>query len=689
MRQAQQALYEMSDSLTGIEDLVTRLIHATRDPEYKPSRRDRERRTGKAYQLHPDGSVAREKIRETCENFYIVQKQRATQLRTYDKLDARIRKTQARPKGPITTGGKDGPNKIIRALLSPEMIRKVRSFADSVGIGAGSTQAQRDAMMEDAQFASLRNIAEANAKAQKRHSFGNTDAYGNPIPDGDGDDGDDENRYTEATGGQGGQGGGSGASGDAWKPPMLYTEEPAAAPYNNGAAPFQQQFPPQQYPPQFQQQQFQQFPQQQFQQLPQQQQFPQQQFQQQHQFPQQQFQQQHQFPQQQFQQLPQQFHQLPYANQGPGYYDQGQDQGHGQGPLTFTQKFTKLVNDVMGSQIGRFIGAALATLVVYLIVCAFLTFMDKGTWVICRLYDYIVVHVFQKEQWKQLPSNAQIAEVAGEAFKTSDLYKLIPDQNKTRALEALTTMMKETGDGNNGDIIRSYIGNSTAGARLRLDATVNKQFFEKFFAGEVPTNDAVWNTPASSIKAIIEDKGNLADALGANDALRFLVPTSMKDIAEDTTAMTLLYTPLVMSTFLYLVGARKRLFIIPAASVALFAMWLRGGKNTPPATAGPELASSYEGIRSELGKLKTDEKMFLMMVISSVLTLITNVVAGESAKGAASKATFELTHDLKGEINLRRDARRLQDQAMAGVYAHPYATLFKAGTEAAGFRAWY
>jgi hypothetical protein len=695
MRQAQQALYEMSDSLTGIEDLVTRLIHATRDPDYTPSRRDRERRTGKAYKLHPDGIYgAREKIRETCENFYIVQKQRAAQLRTYDKLDARIRKTQARPKGPITTGGKDGPNKIIRALLSPEMIRKVRSFADSVGIGAGSTQAQRDAMMEDAQFASLRNIAEANAKAQKqRHSFGLTDAYGNVITVPDSDD-DAENMYTEeATGGQGGQGGGAGASGGAWKPPMLYTEEPAAAPYNNGAAPFQQQ-----YPPQFQQQQFpqQQFPPQQFpqQQFPQQQQFPPQQFQypppQQFQYPpQQQFQQ---LPQQQFQQLPQQqFQHLPYANQGPGYYDQGQYNG-GQGPLTFTQKFTKLIDDVMDSQIGQFVAAALATLVVYLIVCAFLRWLDNGTWIFCRLYDFIVGSIF-KQQWAtQNVSKAQIAAIAESAFKTSGVYtSIISDDKKAEAILKLTNAIKaESGI---GKTIQEHINKLQTDKSSILNIPIGEEFFKEFFPDGFTFSEAGegWQSPYFAINNAIK-KETLAKSVNEVDALRFLLPDTMTFIAADTTAMALLYTSLVTSTFFSFVGARKRFFLIPgAAGAALVATWLQGPAANDagnPSGSTPD-SSWYTTATSNYKTLGAEEKMLLFSVVSAVLSLIGTVVAGGSAKDAASKATFDLTHDLKGEINLRREDRRLHDRAMAGVYTHPFATLLKAGTEAAGFKPWY
>ena len=183
----------------------------------------------------------------------------------------------------------------------------------------------------------------------------------------------------------------------------------------------------------------------------------------------------------------------------------------------------------------------------------------------------------------------------------------------------------------------------------------------------------------------------VATSVNETDVLRFLVPDSMKSIASDTTAMAFLYTSLVTSTFFYFVGARKRFFLIPgAAGAALVAMWLQGqGPAESPVEQPTDSDSWYSKAKANYKGLGADEKMLLFSVITAVLSLIGTVVAGGSAKDAASKATFDLTHDLKGEINLRRDARRLQDQAMAGVYAHPFATLFKAGTEAAGFKQWY
>ena len=680
MRQAQQALYEMSDSLTGIEDLVTRLIHATRDPEYTPSRRDR-RRTGQAYKLHPDGPVVRENIRETCENFYIVQKQRAAQLHEHNKLPEKIRRTQARPKGPITTGGKDGPNEVIRALLSPAMIRKVRAFADSVGIGAGSTKAQKDAMMEDTQFASLRRIASLRsfAEAQRRQrqgpSFGNTDAYGNPIPDVD----DDENS-TEATGGHG-----AGSVGDAWKPPpMLYTEDAAAAPsgYNNGAAPqYPQQFP--QQIPQFPQQQF---PQQQFQQQNQfpQQQFPQQQFQQ-HQFPPQQFQQQNQFPQQQYQQ------QQPYA-QGQGYYDQcqgqynggpGQGQGQGQGPLTFTQKVTKLINDVMGSQIGQFVCAAVATLVVYLIVCAFLRWLDNGTWIFCRLYDNIVGFILGPT-WEHKISNEQRVAIAVEAFKKTALFKEL-GSNGTAAATALKNALTSKSVTFDVTDTTKMIYPVKEGAAE--GAATHGSFFQEFWA----KNDAGAQTYPASMDDALKVNSSLVDTakiLAENDAIKFVgLPSGLQSFAEDTSAMVLLYTSLVSSTFLGFVGARKRFFVIPAGSFAA-SIWLRGSRTSDNAATTPDTAifkSARDQLRGFTKDLQPTEVAILIMGLQAALGFVGMVVAGGSASEAARKASFTMTHGLQGELERRQASRRMHDESVARLSAHPAATMLKTGAEFLGF----
>jgi ketosteroid isomerase-like protein len=78
-----------------------------------------------------------------------------------------------------------------------------------------------------------------------------------------------------------------------------------------------------------------------------------------------------------------------------------------------------------------------------------------------------------------------------------------------------------------------------------------------------------------------------------------------------------------------------------------------------------------------------------MIAIPAIMTSINHVLAGGSVKDAASKATFEMTHEARGEINLRREARAKHAQAVAGLYSHPLATLVKAGTEAAGYQTWY
>jgi hypothetical protein len=336
----------------------------------------------------------------------------------------------------------------------------------------------------------------------------------------------------------------------------------------------------------------------------------------------------------------------------------------------------------MDSQIGRFVCAALATLVVYLIVCAFLQWLDNGAWIFCRLYDHIVGNILGLTTWKHQISNEQRAEIAIESFKKSNLYKQLEGtDNAQNALDKLRSGFKSK----EVTVKDNTITYKRVGLSDDADTAPQIEFFKEFYIKDA-TNASVAPNMDDVLKSSLSAE-ETAKILNTNDAIKFVgVPSGLQSFAEDTNAMVLLYTSLVTSTFLGFVGARKRFFVIPAASVAA-SIWLRGSRTVAGvAEVDTGMFKSARGkLKDFTNELQPTEVAILVIGLKVALGFIGMVVAGGSAREAASKATFAMTHELQGDLERRQASRRMHDESVARLSAHPVATMLKTGAEFLGY----
>jgi hypothetical protein len=312
-----------------------------------------------------------------------------------------------------------------------------------------------------------------------------------------------------------------------------------------------------------------------------------------------------------------------------------------------------------------------------------LQWLDNGAWILCRLYDHIVGHILGLTTWKQKPSKDQLAALAAGSFEKSDLYKKMTLADQPTAVK----MLKDAIIAGGATVVKiEGTTDSDTGYKLTFPTTTTDLApHVDFFGSLIPLG--VDATVTDTAQEWHLDTTEQTTILNSNDAIKFFKFShkGMQSFTEDTTAMALLYTSLVTSTFLGFVGARKRFLMIPAASVAV-SVWLHGSRTVPGQEGKGKGDKGWFKSFRELGKdLQPTEVMILIILIKSALGALGHVASGGSARDAASKATFRMTHEFEGDLQRRQDSRRMHEESVARLAAHPAATLFKTGAEFLGY----
>jgi hypothetical protein len=586
---AVQAIKEAMAALKVIEDVTARVISATCHPALlDPEEEQPKPKKGEPYPLHPKPDEAMGNVAKAFAEVIGLEKKRVAAYKNHIKTAKKRKKKLAVPASSMPLSELKG-NQVIRTIL--EMSDDLRPVLDKIGIGPNSKKEQLEELKKDPIFKSLRSMS---AK-MKRSAFGLDGLDGLDGLGGLGGDDEDEDST------------GSSGPGEKGKSEFIPPPEP----------------------------------------------------------PQEQSHMQYQYPQH------------PRQNGAAGMYphpldlytDQNQSQAHrtmgANGPwypnqypmvpnypphpmmmhpshMTMTgplaaQK-TKLVFGFLEAQdLNKIILISIGIVVVYLLVCAFLSTVVKGKWFLCWAYDKLIEIIFNdpstRSQWQGGVDATQAADMVTSKLKEDQNFMKIDDVESILA-DIRHAIQKQ--DRNDEFFTKFRKGGGFDDGSLQL------------IIGKLKTenkSDAITEALKGSINGVVNNDNNWDHSVEINDAMLRFIPGFLHIESTRRYAMVGMFMIVVAYVFFWFFGARKRFFGIPL--LVVFSGFILSNPRITDGTA--------EAAQKAASSIFSQNSMALLTApIIGLLTAIVQFASGASTGDAIATATGTMAMSLQDEVERRR-----------------------------------